>query len=181
MKVVALDIATNTGVCVGEAGATPKAWTVNLGEKCSEDARFSRVLHLTHTLIAEHLPDLVVVEAAIGGKNASAFLIGLVACVRGVSFNRGVRCETAHLASIRRHFVGKNLTVKDFPGLTQTSAKRAIKLEVVKRCALLGWSPNTDDEADAMACWDYACATWARGYQSKPQGGLFNATETQDG
>lgn len=174
MILAALDIATSTGVAVGKAGSNPKTWTVDLGKKLTEDQRFSNVLRLTHTLIEDHSPDLIAVEAAIGGKTASAFLIGLVACVRGVAANRGVPVEVCYLAGIRKHFLGRNITVRDFPALKPADAKRAIKLEVVKRCAMLGHNPQTDDEADAIALHDFACAKFAKGFQAKPMGGLFH-------
>ena len=173
MKVLALDIATNTGVAVGNSGENPKSWSVYLGD-APDDRRFSNVLKLTEGLIEKNRPDLIVVEAAIGGPKASAYLIGLVACVRGQAARMGVRCEAAHLATVRKHFLGKSLSVKHFPHLKPAAAKKAIKQQVIDRCNLLGWAPDTDDEADACALWDYACAAYARGYQSKPLGELFN-------
>lgn len=171
MRIAALDIATTTGICAGEAGATPTWWEVNLGEP-PDGRRFSNILRLTQGILEAHRPDLVVVEAAIGGAKASAYLIGLVACVRGCAWNRGVRCEMAHLGSIRKHFLGRALTVKDFPALKPAAAKKAMKAEVVKRCHLLGWKVDTDNEADAVALWDYACAIYGN-TQAKPLGGLF--------
>lgn len=172
MKILALDLATSTGVCAGNSGAAPHAWTVSLGG-LPDDRRFSNVLRLTHAIIEEHTPDLIVVEAPVGGPKASAYLIGLVACVRGCSFDMGIRCETAHLATVRRHFIGKNLTVKHFPHLKMAAAKKAIKSEVIHQCRLVGWNPQDDNEADAMAIWDWACAVFAPRYQAKPLGGLF--------
>jgi len=174
MKILALDIATNTGVCVGESGATPKSWSVNLGEGRSQDARFSEVLRLTQGLIQTHNPDFIAVEAAIGGPKASHYLIGLVACVRGCAANRGVNCEGMHLGSIRKHFLGKSYTTKHFPHLKTADAKKAIKGLVMDRCRLLGWHVEDDDAADAAALWDYTCATKVRKFQAVPTGGLFN-------
>lgn len=176
MKVVALDIATNTGVAVGSSGGTPRAWSVDLRRghaKASEDVRFSEILRLTQGLIVEHEPDLIAVEAFIGGKHASAFLIGLVACVRGCAANRGVRCEMVYPATVRKHFVGKALTSKDFPGMKQARAKIAIKERIAAQCRAIGWEVTDLDAADALATWDWACATKAKGYQAKPHGGLF--------
>lgn len=170
MKVVALDLASSTGVAVGKPNSAPVAWTVALG-KASEDERFSRILVLTDQLIREHEPDLVAIEAAIGGRDASQFLIGLVSCVRGCCANRKVRCEMYHLGSIRKHFLGKALTQKDFPGLSKVKAKAAIKQTVVDRCRLLGWEPQTHDEADAMALLDYALAKNSN-HQARVAGGL---------
>lgn len=172
MKVVALDLATSTGVAVGSSGSTPRAWTVHLGKR-SEEERFSRVQGLTDYLIEKYQPDLIAIEAAIGGKNSSQFLVGLVACVRGRAFTHETISETFYLASIRKHFLGKAFTTRDFPSLSKPAAKKAIKAQVIARCGLLKWEVDGDDSADALALWDYACAVRSPKYQAKPQGGLF--------
>lgn len=176
MKILAMDIATNTGIAVGDSRGTPRAWSVDLRQghaKASEDVRFSEILRLTHGLIVEHEPDLIVVEAFIGGRNASAYLIGLVACVRGCAANRGIKCEMVFPATVRKHFLGKALTSKDFPGMTQARAKIAIKERVAAQCRAIGWTVTDLDAADALATLDWACATKAPRYQAKPHGGLF--------
>jgi len=169
--IVALDIATVTGVAVGSPGRPPKAWSVDLGKGRSEDARFSQVLVLTHGLIERHRPSLIAIEAAVGGPKASAYLIGLVACVRGCAANRGVPVQTFPINSIRKHFTGRALALRDFPHLKPLAAKRAIKQVVMDRCRMLGWDVPDADAADAAALWDFACAT--QGAQSIPAGGLF--------
>lgn len=186
MKILALDVATQTGICVGETGADPRAWSISLGEapdrgRLSKDAkaeldatRFNNALIMTQGLIEHHNPDLIVIEAAIGGPKASHYLIGLVACVRACAKNRGVKCRPANLSAVRKHFLGLALSVSDFPHMKQAAAKAAIKGEVVKRCTLLGWDVGTDhDAADACAIWDWACATYVRGHQAAPAGELF--------
>mgnify|MGYP000010467430 CR=1 FL=1 len=169
--VVALDIATQTGIAAGSPGGKPKAWSVDLGKGRGEDARFSKALVLTHELIERHRPDLIAVEAAIGGKYASAFLIGVVACVRGVAANRGVPVRSYTSGSVRKHFLGRALAKRDFPALKPAAATKAIKGEVIARCRLLGWEVADDNAADACALWDFACAT--AGFQTAPSGGLF--------
>jgi hypothetical protein len=129
------------------------------------------MLWLTNRLIKEHEPSLIVYEAAIGGRDASAYLIGLVACMRGCANNRGIVCKPYHRASILRHFVGKALTSRDFPGLGKAKAKAAIKETVIARCRLLGWQVPDDNAADAAALWDYACAL--ERVQVAPAGELF--------
>tara|TARA_R110002072_G_scaffold49433_4_gene134364 strand:- start:15426 stop:15992 length:567 start_codon:yes stop_codon:yes gene_type:complete len=185
MLIIGLDVATNTGIAVGNSSDKPKCWSVNLGEpnragkmsKADKDRldnrRFSNVLKLTHGLIETHKPDLIVIEAFIGGMNASAYLIGLVACIRGCAFNQGVKCELVFPATTRKHFIGKAKTSKDFPGLKPAKAKLAIKQEVKARCEQMKWVIPDLDAADAAATWDWACATHARQYQAKPSGGLF--------
>jgi len=173
IKVLALDLATLTGVAVGSAGESLDFWTHDLGKGASEQHRFGRAIVLTSDLIRDHKPDLVAIEAAVGGQTASQFLTGLVACVRGVCAIRGVDCETFHIGSIRRHFVGKSLTVKDFPGMNRGAAKKAIKDVIIQRCRALGYDPRDDNQADAISLHDYACAIKAQKYQAKPVGGLF--------
>lgn len=172
MKVLALDIATNTGIAVGTPGSNPKCWSENLGAPPNA-RRGSNALRLTQRLILEHQPDFIAIEAAIGGKQANAYLIGLVANVEAVAYNRGVKSDRFHSGSVRKHFIGKAYTTRDFPGLSPAKAKLAIKQLVVDRCELLKWSVPNHDAADAAALWDYVCATRVKGYQSKPSGGLF--------
>lgn len=173
MRVMALDIATNMGVAVGIAGGAPRAWSVHLGE-APDERRFSRLLTVTAKLLTEHQPDLVAIEAPIGGKMKSNYLIGLAACARGVCFNRGVRSEVCEISTVRKHFLGKHFTSKHFPGKSLKDAKAAIKVQVIARCGMLRWHVEDSDAADACGIWDYACATWARS-QAAPLGGLFHA------
>jgi Holliday junction resolvasome RuvABC endonuclease subunit len=173
MRILALDIASVTGVAVGEShgSVSPRAWSVDLGKAKSEDHRFSQALILTHKLIAEHKPDLIAVEAAVGGPKTSHFLVGLLACIRGCAANRGVPIKTYPINSIRKHFTGRALQVRDFPGLNPSAAKKQIKAVVMQRCRMLGWDFTDDNAADALALLDFARAT--EGAQTIPAGGLF--------
>lgn len=173
MNVMAFDIATQTGVAFGPAGGTPRAVSVDLGKGLPEAQRFSRMIRMADKFLTMHEPEVVVYEAAIGGQNSSQYLIGLVACLRAAAANHGLDAKPVYLAGVRKHFIGKNLTKKDFPGLSAHAAKRETKRVVMSRCRALGWDVEDDNEADAMAAWDYACATMA-GVQSRP-GGLFDA------
>tara|TARA_R110000851_G_scaffold308778_1_gene467867 strand:+ start:11427 stop:11873 length:447 start_codon:yes stop_codon:yes gene_type:complete len=139
----------------------------------ADDIRFLAVARLLEELIVEHEPDLIVPEAFIGGDNASAYLIGLVVCVRLCAANHGIKCEMVAPGTVRKHFLGKAKTSKDFPGVSVPKAKIMIKEEVAARCRLLGWDVPDLDAADAAATWDWACATRAPAYQAKPQGGMF--------
>lgn len=172
MKIVAMDIATTCGVAVGIAGGQPRSFSVNLG-KPPDDRRFSKLLSLTSRLLTEHEPDLLAYEMPVGGPKTSHYLVGLIACVRGVAFNRGIRTEGVPISTVRRHFLGKHLTTRHFPGKNHAAAKKAIKTQVIARCGLLGWQVDDADCADAAALFDFASATWAR-TQSAPLGGLFN-------
>lgn len=173
MIILALDIATRTGVAVGKAGTAPVCFSEDLGKGQSEDARFSKALILTDRLIREHKPDLIAVEAAVGGRDTSHYLVGILACVRGCAFNRKVPLKSYHSGSIRKHFVGKALTTRDFPNMSKAAAKKEIKIKVWNRCRALNYRVplNDYDAADAAALFDYACAM--ERVQVPPSGELF--------
>lgn len=177
MIILALDLASVTGIAVGLPGGAPTAWSFDLGAGRSEDHRFSQALVLTHKLIERHKPDLLAIEAPVGGPKTSHFLVGLVACVRGCAFNRKVRIESYNIAAIRKHFVGGHVTSAAYkhldPKRRKNEARKAGKNLVMNRCRQLGWQCDDDNAADAAALWDYACALESRSHQITSIPGLF--------
>ena len=172
MKVLTFDIATSTGVAYGAAGGTPRTATIDLGKGLPDVERFAKAIRMTKHYLEEYRPDAVFTEAPIGGKNASQFLIGVAACVRGQTGLMGFPVHSVNVASVRKHFLGRHYVKADFPTLSTAMTKKEIKRLVQDRCALLGWRVDGDDQADAAALWDYACAKM-RVHQSTPSGGLF--------
>jgi len=172
VRVLAFDIASVTGCAFGVAGDRPTAWSVSFG-KASEEERLSKALRMTAAYIARFSPDLVAVEAPVGGRDANALLIGLCACVKGEAARHGVRVVSYFPATVRKHFLGKSLTARDFPALKHAAAKKAIKGAVIARCNLLGWEITDPDAADAAALWDFACSVESRSHQMATVGGLF--------
>lgn len=177
MIILAFDLASVTGVAVGQPGGKPIAWSVDLGKARSEDFRFSQALVLTHKLIEQHKPDLIAIEAPVGGPKTSHFLVGLVACVRGCAFNRRVKIESFNIASIRKHFCGGHVTSAAYghldPKKRKGAARAAGKALVMQKCRLLGWDAEDDNAADACALWDAACSQQSRSHQVATVGGLF--------
>lgn len=172
MKILALDIATRTGVAFrGPGDNAPRTWAIDLGKGQTEERRFARCLRMVKHYHATLRPDLIAVEAAIGGKHANAYLIGLVACVRAQAAMCGVPVKIYHAGSVRKHFIGKALTARDFPGMSAAKAKLEIKRAVADQCHAFGWHVDGLDEADAAALLDLARAK--EGIQSMPTGGLF--------
>lgn len=172
MKILAFDLASVSGVAFGCAGAKPKAWSVALG-KGSHEERFSRCIRMTDSYIKQFQPDLVAVEAPVGGRDANALLIGMVACVKGEAARHGVRVVEYFPSTVRKHFMGKALTARDFPALNRLAAKKAIKGAVIARCQLLGWEIEGGDAADAAALWDFATSMESRSHQMSSIPGLF--------
>jgi Holliday junction resolvasome RuvABC endonuclease subunit len=162
MKVLAFDTATKTGVCFGEAGSRPQLWSVVLG-KVEWPDRFSKTLRMTAHYIEKYEPDLIAVEAFVGGPKANTSLAGLVACVQGEAVRRGVPVVTYFPATIRKHFLG---------GVSRSN-KTPIKSQVFARCRMLGWDVRDTDAADAGALWDYTCSMHSKDHQMTSVGGLF--------
>lgn len=170
--IVALDIAGNTGVAVGEPNKAPRCWSVDVGKSKSLDQRLGTLFELTERLIQDFAPALVVAEDKLGGKKVNATLIQMCGAVRACTGLHGVPFEFCHVSSVRKHFLGKALTKQDFPHLSEKDARQAIKDTVIARCRSLGWGDLDEDAADAGALLDYALAKH-RAHQSVPAGGLF--------
>jgi hypothetical protein len=175
MRVLSLDIATTCGVAFGEAGATPRAWSVDLGKRLGDRERFSKTISLTRWACERFKPDLIAIEAPIGGKTTSHLLVGMWACAMGEATRIHVPVEKCDISSVRKHFLGKHLTAKHFPHLPAAKAKAEIKRSVMNRCKALGWEVDDHDAADAAAIWDYACAVHAgMGHETTP---LFSGAQ----
>ena len=162
LAVLAFDTATLTGVAYGRAGETPRAWSVDLG-KVAWEARFSKTLRMTAHYIDKFRPDLVAVEAFVGGPKANTDLAGLVACVKGEAHRRGVPVVAYYPATIRKYFLG---------GVPRSSQGQ-VKALVMAKCRMLGWNVPDNDAADALALWDFACSQHSRAHQMLSVGGLF--------
>lgn len=168
MIVLAFDLATNTGVAVGDSrDKAPHFWSEKFGEgRDGQGVKFSQCMDLTNRLIRQYRPDLITVEGALaqGGGGAAARIqlaMGLRACVLGVADMRRVPVAEYAVSTIRKHFIGHG----------KLERKQA-KSETIHRCKMLGWDVANDNEADACALWDYA-RMMQRGIASLPPGGLF--------
>lgn len=160
---LALDISSNTGwalcrpsdlldpafkplsgaVRLGMTGATPqeKGWAFIqwLGEA-----------------VSFHKPRMLIYEAPLptsrpqgGSTNSTAFMLIGLAFLAGAVAN-GFGCyhiDAAYASTVRKHFIGK--------GNVQRSQAKAL---TIKRCQELGWTPKTDDEADALALLHWQCS-----------------------
>jgi len=173
MKILALDLATATGVAIGDAHGAPLCHTERLGQAGQpHGARFSEALHMTRRLIEQHKPDLVVIESPIvtgvkGGEQRAQLAMGLRACVLAVCHMRGVKTSEYAVQSIRKHFIGD-------PRAKRDRAKRL----TIERCQRRGWHVSNDNEADACAVWDYARAKI--GVATPTPNGLFDTRPEQE-
>lgn len=172
MRILALDTAIKTGCAFGVAGGKPVFWSVSLGE-AEWSVRFSKMLELVDKCVDKYQPDLVAVEAAATGSHGNPDLIGLAACAQAQAARRGCQVVTYMPNSVRKHFMGKALTARDYPALNHRAAKKAIKSAVIGRCHMLGWAVTDDNQADAVALWDFAASKVSRAHQMTSLPGLF--------
>lgn len=177
MKILAMDIALRTGLAFGgvrdENGVLlpPMTKVIDLDTGRNEARRLAKAARMARGFIEARKPDFVALECPIGPK-ASGILWMLYGVIQAQVELMGVEQATYQVSSIRKHFLGKHLTTRDYPGLTKDEARREIKKVVINRCRALGWQVDTDDEADACALLDYALAK--KGAATTPAGGLFD-------
>lgn len=174
MKILALDVATVIGVAAGHPNSTPTAWAVDLSTAGkSYDARYAKARAMVSHFHKTIMPDLVAIEAPIGGSDASRYLIELVAHIKGRCFDLGLQTVEYNIGSVRKHFLGRHFIKRDFPALSDSAATKIIKGKVLTRCRALGWEVSDFDAADACALWEYACSRESHAHQVQNLPGLF--------
>jgi hypothetical protein len=147
--VLALDISTNIGWAFGAPGAPPEFGHLTLlGSTRAGRYRYFRTWLDAFT--GGRPPSLIVFEAPMlpGGMkrktnyDTQMLLIGLAEHLEEWAHDR-IELREARVPAIRHHFIGGNY-------------KSAIaKPMTMRRCHALGWMAETQDEADALALWDY--------------------------
>ncbi len=81
---------------------------------------------------------------------------GLHGVLEAMCSRHGLRLITVHVSTVRKHLLGYGRARDD---------DERIKESVVQRCQLIGLMPRTsndEDRADAVAIWEYACATYGQ-------------------
>lgn len=168
--VLALDLATVTGVCEGRAGEIPRFYSQRFGKDGDEhEDAFERGLRWIVERFKVGGVDAVFIEAAI---NPGAFvgeydkergkvkmttnpettirLMGLWAIMAAAARVKRIRYRRVHVQTARKAFIGHG-------NLRGPEAKRRC-FEMSK---LLGWAPNTRDESDAACIWTFGVTQMA--------------------
>lgn len=140
--ILALDLATTTGVAFGPPCAPPRTWHFRVeGQTHNKAASFIRAIN---GMMKSQKPEIVVIEAPFVGRlpDVTRVLMGMRYVTYGIAAMHGVEAEERDIAAIRKHFLG------------HSGGKRAdAKAAVLARCRALGWPVTTEDEADAAALW----------------------------
>ncbi len=154
-RILALDIATATGVAEGAPGEQPTLRSVRFGEQgASLEASFAAAIAWTEQVLQERRPGMIVFEAPLApsfmrghtSANTIRKLMGLAAVITGTAHRHGFyNIREATVSDIRRHFLGRRR-------LRSAEAKKA----TIARCRELGLNPKNHNESDAAALWFYA-------------------------
>ena len=142
-RIAALDIATLTGVCVGEPEEVPQ---LSHNSFPSTGPDIGRFLDAGEVWIRSFLqaiqPALVVFEAPVLPQTTQIATVrklhGLAGVIEMVCYREGVEVAEAHLQSVKKALTGKG---------------NAKKPEMVAACRAYGFSPAVEDEADAFGVW----------------------------
>lgn len=152
-RILALDLSRKSGWAFGSPGQKPKSGWMHFGPSdASHEAVFARAASWTRAAIDQWRPTLICWEAPIGGTggrintNTFSLLFGLPAIVGVTAYEAGIYdVRKATPQEVRMYFLGRNMRSADAKAATQA------------RCRLLGWKFGDDNEADALATWDYLC------------------------
>jgi hypothetical protein len=156
-KILALDVATKTGVAEGCPGEVPRLQTIDFRGDDGLTGLYGRATLWMATKIRDDKPDLVAIEQPVPPSSAwgktnhqtSMITIGLFGIMCGIVHCKNIRLEIAPIQTWRRHFIGKG----NHPG---TIAKDL----ALQRCDLIGWEAPDHNAAEAAGIWDWAGATF---------------------
>lgn len=147
---LALDLSTRTGFCVGRASDTPKHGVWELGKDGNHGRYFSCLAAQLEAAIQVFKPDLVVMEAPLPHQAEKVqrnhpgtvrVLLGLAAVTEMICHEQAVKCEEADVRDARQMVLGRQ--PKDG------------KIGVMTWCRSMGWNPQDDNAADSLLLWEY--------------------------
>lgn len=155
-RILALDIATQTGWAYGVPGEVPRAGTIRFaspGSSCG--AAGCGMMRWFADFLRVNPVDRLYFEAPfdprhMGNKTNMAtarLLLGLAFHIEALATAKGIPViRETDVADVRKHFLGKNPRGDEG------------KPQVQRQCRTLGWKFDSPDAADALAVWSYACA-----------------------
>lgn len=105
------------------------------------------------SLLQMHGPAAIAYEAALppnaaSGAEAAVLLHTLQAFARYTAARWRLLAVSANVQTVRKHFLGQ----------ARFSNRKEAKAAVIDGCRRRGWSPKTDNQADALAVLDWAIA-----------------------
>jgi hypothetical protein len=156
--ILALDLATRTGWAEGDIGSRPRHGSERFAPAGADRSAVlaGAIRHLQRRFMV-FPPAMVVFEAPMApnimagrtNANTARTLIGLAGLVEAICQINGIyRVREAKVSDIRRWFVGGNPRGEIGKKLT------------IDRLRAMGFDPQDDNAADALALWHYTAAQY---------------------
>lgn len=155
--ILALDVATKTGVCIGKPGGKPYLATLNFRQDPTDEPEdiYGRAVIWMATRLKVDPPALIVIEkpvppsAAWGSTNHQTTLItiGLFGVFCGVARAKNIKVMPAPISTWRKYTLGKG------------NMKGALaKARAVDLCRQLGWEAPDHNAAEAACIFLWSCS-----------------------
>lgn len=133
MKILALDIATNTG---WKTKTSSGVWNLKPNRGESEGMRVVRFKSKVREMIEMENIDLVSYERPAGAHKSSIMVASeMIGVLKDLCIELGVNLACYSASEIKRNATGKGNSNKE---------------EMIKACVKLGFNPKDDNEADAI-------------------------------
>lgn len=150
-RILTLDLATSTGWARYSDHSGVKYGTKELPKTGERIGPFLTAFDdWLKDLLREDWPDQVVFEQPIVPRNGQLTtlrkLYGLCSHTELLCHRMKIPVSEAKVNTVRKHFIGCS------------PRREAAKDMTVRYCRTLGWDPQTDDEADALALLHYVAA-----------------------
>jgi hypothetical protein len=174
--ILALDVATRTGVAWGEPGGAPQTMTIDLGKPLPEayapaegltgkgEAEvWARGLVFTNRFLnvaraGDKPVSLIVVEGLVPQYDKT-LQCGLWAVIKAVAAIRRIPVLVAHIGTWRAFVLGDGKLKRD-----------VAKTRAVQTVTRLGWDVDSHDAAEAACIWLWGCSQVApaRAHRAEP-------------
>lgn len=124
----------------------------SIGGTCAALHRELNAIHRFTTVEWGFIEKPLTAAQLHGNTNAESLFILAAIAAHAHSFAyakgwRGQAVQEVNITSWRRHFIGK---------MPRGTKSKELKQYTLERCRQLGWSPQNDNEADALGLLDYA-------------------------
>jgi hypothetical protein len=150
-RILTIDIATTSAAAFAVTGERPLWCHERFGKPGASAGEVgARFEYWLESLAAEHLPGYLIFESPFARPPLRDVVIrrlyGMAMVAEVVGHRRGMAVREVDTPSVAKFFTGQ----------ARWGSREAKKAATKRVCARYGWSPVTEDEADALAVLAYA-------------------------